>query len=56
MNGYRKDFDEPKNVSYLIKITNYWKNTLKFGIKSVTLLGKNLIVIWYAMKNIWKLK
>ena len=52
MTTYRKDFDETKYVSFLIKMINYWKNTMKLGIKSVILSEMNLIVIRDTRKNI----
>ena len=33
------------------KMINHLKNTIKFGIKSVILSEKNLIVIWYTIKK-----
>ena len=35
---------------------NYWKNTMKFRIKSAILSGKNLVVIYYKIKEIWEIK
>ena len=33
MSAYRKDFDETKYISLLIKDDELLKNTIKFGIK-----------------------
>ena len=52
MSEYRKDFNETKYVSFLIKDNKILEKSIKFGIKSVILLEKNLIAIWYTIKNI----
>ena len=52
MTVYRKDFDETKYMSFLMKDDELLKNTISFG-KSLKILSiKNLIVILYTTKNI----
>ena len=52
MSAYRKDVDETKYMSFLIKVDELLKNIIKFGIKLKILSIKNLIVNQYTMKNI----
>ena len=52
MIAYRRDFDETKYMSFLIKIKNCWKNIMNSGIKSATASKKNFIANLYALKNI----
>ena len=47
MSAYRRDFDETKFMSFLIKDDEY-----KFGKKLKTVSKRNLTVKLYTMKNI----
>ena len=40
--AFRRDFDETKYISFLIKDDNYLKNTIKFGKKLKIVSKKNL--------------
>ena len=48
---YRKEFQETKYVSFLIKDDKILKNLMKFGKKLKISSRKNLIVNHYIMKN-----
>ena len=52
MSAYRKDFDESKYMSFLIKDKELLENIMKFGIKSAMLLKKALTVSLYTIKKI----
>ena len=52
MSAYRRDFDETKYMSFLIKDEELQENIMKFGKKSAIKSKKNLIVNLYIMKNI----
>ena len=52
MSAYRRDFDETKYMSLLIKDEELQENIMKFGKKSAIKSKKNLIVNLYIMKNI----
>ena len=52
MSAYRRDFDETKYMSFLIKNDELLKKLMKFGKKSAKASRKNLIVNLYIMKNI----
>ena len=52
MSAYRRDFDETKYMSLLIKDEELQENIMKFGKRSAIKSKKNLIVNLYIMKNI----
>ena len=52
MSAYRRDFDETKYMSLLIKDEKLQENIMKFGKKSAIKSKNNLIVNLYVMKNI----
>ena len=52
MSAYRRDFDETKYMSLLIKDEELQENIMKFGKKSAIKSKKNLIVNLYIIKNI----
>ena len=52
MSAYRRDFDETKYMSLLIKDEELQENIMKFGKKSAIKSKNNLIVNLYVMKNI----
>ena len=52
MNGHAKSFDETKYMLFFDKkMMNCWKNIIKFGIKLVMGLKKDLTVSQCVMKN-----
>ena len=48
--------DESKCMYFWLKVMNYLKNTMIFGINSAITWKKNLIVNPYTIKNLWKPK
>ena len=52
MSAYRKDFDETKYISFLIKDDDYQKITMKIGKKLKVVSKQNLTINQYTMKNI----
>ena len=42
MNAYKRNFDETKYVSFLIKYKELIEKTMKFGTKSAGLLERDL--------------
>ena len=52
MSRYKKIFDKTKYVRFLTKMMNCWKKIIRFGIKSVTALKKDLLMNQCTMKNI----
>ena len=52
MSAYRKDFDETKYMSFLIKDDELLKNMIKFGKRLKILLIKK---IWYWASIQWKI-
>ena len=52
MSAYRRDFDETKYMSFLIKDDELLKNIITFGKKLKIVSKKNSIVNLYTMKNI----
>ena len=56
MSAYRRDFDETKHMSFLIKDDELFEKYNEIWEKSEITSKTNLIVNMYTMKNISKLK
>ena len=56
MTVYRKDFDETKYISFLIKDNELLEKYNEIWKNLVMLSKKNLKVIWYIYKNTWEPK
>ena len=52
MNAYRRDFDETKYISFLIKDDELLEKYNKIWEKVENIIKKNLTVNQYSMKNI----
>ena len=52
MSTYTRNFDETRYMFFFIKDNELLENIMKFGIKSVRLFKKNLIVSLYTIKSI----
>ena len=52
MSAYRRDFDETRYMSFLMKNDELLKNIMNFGTKSTSLLKKDLVVSLYTIINI----
>ena len=51
MSAYRRDFDETRYMSFLMKNDELLKNIMNFGTKSTSLLKKDLVVSLYTIIN-----
>ena len=56
MTVYRKDFDETKYISFLVKDNELLEKYNEIWKNLVMLSKKNLKVIWYIYKNTWEPK
>ena len=52
MSTYTRNFDDTRYMFFFIKDNELLENIMKFGIKSVRLFKKNLIVSLYTIKSI----
>ena len=50
--AYRREFDQTKDISFLVKDDGLLENIMKFGKKLKMTLIKNLIVNQYTMKHV----